>query len=360
MSAPDILPGLEKLGGLSQPHRIRAMKTASPAPRTRASRLALPVLLLVTLIWGGTFVWMKDAVGAAQIEAEVRGLDPDQALTAGILGFLMLRFGMGALGLPLVAPRRIATLAKRQEASARAWRGGAMLGSLLITGFVLQMLGLSQVSAPVSAFLTSFYVGFTALFLAARERRWPQGWSLVGVALASFGAGFIDGPPQVSFGWPEGLTLISAAIFAVTILATDRITRSTSPVAVSWVSFTTVGAVAALAFSLSPLDGDLSVWGWLEVLMGLPAYRNAALLCGLLATLGAITLINIFQREVEPVRAAILYALEPVWAAGWAVLLQGETLGTWLWIGGSALLAGNLVSELAPKRSSASDQSSST
>lgn len=328
--------------------------TPPPSDRPRSSRLALPMLLLVTLIWGGTFVWMKDAVGAAEAEALARGLDPDQALTTAILAFLFARFGMAAVGLPLIAPRLIPVVAGRAEGGRIAWRGGASLGALLIAGFILQMFALAEVSAPVSAFLTSFYVGFTALILAARQRRWPNRWTLAGVALASFGAGFIDGPPQVSFGWPEILTLISAAIFAVTILVTDKITKAAPPVAVSWVTFVTVATAAGTALALWPIDGVSSVWEWFGLLLELPAYRNGLLLCGLLATLGALTLINIFQREVEPVRAAILYALEPVWAAVWAVFLQAETLGTWLWIGGSALLLGNLLAELAPKRAHSS------
>ncbi len=337
------------------PHASGGALAASPVNslppvRSRSSRLALPMLLLVTLIWGGTFVWMKDAIGAAEAEAAARGLDPDQALTTAILVFLLGRFGIGALGLPLIAPRLLPAVTGRRTGGAVAWRGGATLGALLISGFVLQMFALAEVSAPVSAFLTSFYVGFTALILAAKQRRWPHRWTLAGVALASFGAGFIDGPPQVSFGWPETLTLISAAIFAVTILVTDKFTKAASPVAVSWVTFVTVGTAAGVALAVWPLDGVESVWTWCGWLLDVPAYRNGLLLCGLLATLGALTLINIFQREVEPVRAAILYALEPVWAAVWAVMLQGESLGTWLWIGGTALLLGNLLAELAPKR----------
>lgn len=328
--------------------------TDLPPDRPRSARLALPMLLMVTLIWGGTFVWMKDAVDAAEAEALARGLDPDQALTTAILAFLFARFGMAAVGLPLIAPRLLPVVAGRGEGGRIAWRGGASLGALLIAGFILQMFALAEVSAPVSAFLTSFYVGFTALILAAKRRRWPNRWTLAGVALASFGAGFIDGPPQVSFGWPEILTLISAAIFAVTILVTDKITKAAPPVAVSWVTFVTVATTAGTALALWPIDGVGSVWEWFGLLLELPAYRNGLLLCGLLATLGALTLINIFQREVEPVRAAILYALEPVWAAVWAVFLQGETLGTWLWIGGSALLLGNLLAELAPKRAHSS------
>ena len=38
------------------------------------------------------------------------------------------------------------------------------------------------------------------------------------------------------------------------------------------------------------------------------------MLCCLIATLPALVLLNVFQKDLDPVRAAIIYALEPVWA----------------------------------------------
>ena len=60
----------------------------------------------------------------------------------------------------------------------------------------------------------------------------------------------------------------------------------------------------------------------------------------------ALTLINVFQREMDPVRAAILYALEPIWTTVIAAILGLGLPGFWLWIGGGALLTGNVIAEL--------------
>ena len=57
---------------------------------------------------------------------------------------------------------------------------------------------------------------------------------------------------------------------------------------------------------------------------------------------------NTWQRELEPVRAAILYAIEPVWATLVAIGLGQAEAGSWLLIGGGSLLLGNLVAELGP------------
>jgi drug/metabolite transporter (DMT)-like permease len=54
---------------------------------------------------------------------------------------------------------------------------------------------------------------------------------------------------------------------------------------------------------------------------------------------------NQFQRDLDPVRAAILFALEPIWTTLIAMLAGFGRPGLWLWIGGGALIAGNLIAE---------------
>ena len=63
----------------------------------------------------------------------------------------------------------------------------------------------------------------------------------------------------------------------------------------------------------------------------------------------ALTLLNSFQRELSPVRAAILYSLEPVWAAIIALATGLMQLDFWLLVGGGGLLVGNLIVEVVPR-----------
>ena len=57
-------------------------------------------------------------------------------------------------------------------------------------------------------------------------------------------------------------------------------------------------------------------------------------------------MVNMYQKHMDPVRAAILYALEPVWATLLAITMDMTEFSFWLIVGGSALLIGNLISEL--------------
>jgi hypothetical protein len=56
------------------------------------------------------------------------------------------------------------------------------------------------------------------------------------------------------------------------------------------------------------------------------------------------------QAHVEPSRAAVVMAMEPVWAAGFAVALGGERVTARMVLGGIAIIAAMYVVELAPRR----------
>ena len=309
--------------------------TAARTHPTSTGRRAVLAILLVTVLWGWTFVWMKSAVLAGERVLGSGG----QVASVGL--FMTLRFGLAAVVLALLPQ-------VRRGLRPGAWSGGLVLGALLLGGFLLQMFGLEGVSAPVSAFLTSLYVVFTALLTSARTRRPISLWLAAGALLATFGAGFIGGPPQLTFGLAEGLTVGCAFVFALHILATDVLTKREDPLAITLTSFVFVVVGSAVTLGVGLLGEQAPS---ASALLELVAARDFALplvLSSILATAVALTLMNLFQRELDPVRAAILYALEPVWAALVSIGIGMSVPDAWLWIGGGALLSGNLLAELGP------------
>ncbi|HEX6853260.1 MAG TPA: DMT family transporter [Candidatus Polarisedimenticolaceae bacterium] len=312
-----------------------------PAPSAAKPLLAL---LAVTVIWGWTFSWMKQSLNAAEA-----AWGPGRGLLA-IAWFVALRFGLAAI-LMLAVP------AARRGFDGPVLRGGGLLGALLLAGFVLQMAGLQGVTPAVSAFLTSLYVVFTAAWIALRATHRLRPALVGGVVLATFGAGFINGPPQLTFGTAEWLTVASAAVFAMHILATDAVTKAAAPLPITTVSFaaTSLGAIGLTAAAVAAPGGP-GVRDLVTLAID-PAFATPLLLsCGL-ATVVALSLMNLFQRDLDPVRAAVVYALEPVWAAMVSIHLGLGAMDRWLWVGGAALLAGNLVAELGAARDRASTSS---
>ena len=55
--------------------------------------------------------------------------------------------------------------------------------------------------------------------------------------------------------------------------------------------------------------------------------------------------LNVFQRDLPPIRAAIIYAFEPVWAGIASLVMGYDEIGFWFFVGAGALLIGNLVVE---------------
>ena len=304
---------------------------------THPGHRALGALLIVTIIWGWTFSWMKEAIDAAALI-----IDGGLPFVVGL--FMVIRFGLASLLMPLVIPGSRPGLR-----SSVVWRDGGILAAFLLGGFLLQMFGLKGVDPAVSAFLTSLYVAFTAILTVLAERRLPGGVAISGVLVVTVGAAFISGPPQLSFDLPEWLTVLCAVLFAGHIVATDRITKRTAPLPVAWISFVwvTLGSAALLALGWV-LRPDIRL-DQLVALMTSTSFIRPALLAGVLGSLVALTLLTNFQKFLSPVRAAILYSLEPVWAAMIALALGQTAVDGWLLFGGGLLLIGNLWMEIWPR-----------
>lgn len=305
-------------------------------PDPRRTRRAILSLLVVTVLWGFTFVWMKQANEAGQA-----AFSGDSHLAIVTL-FMSLRFGLAAVvlgALPSV----------RARLDGPAWRGGFWIGIALLVGFLLQMLGLHGVSPAVSAFLTSLYVLFTALINAIRRRALPHPALFLGALLATVGAAFIGGPPHLNFDLGEWLTVGCAFVFAVHILVTDMWTKRCDPMGATLACFVVVAAGSLVLLPLSiHLSPSVSASALRQVAQN-PDFWVPMVLSSLLATVLALSLMNLFQRDLDPVRAAIVYAIEPVWAALAGIWMGFDEPSGWLYFGGGALLAGNLVAELGPQ-----------
>jgi drug/metabolite transporter (DMT)-like permease len=316
-----------------------------------ARRLAPWVLGLVTLVWGLSFPWTKAALDAARDLAAQRVAEPLWAERAGLLAFTALRFGLAFAALWLWNTarglRRLARAARQP-----IWRGGAVLGGFLIGGMLLNSEGLRDLEPAVSAFLTSLYVVFTALLHALWRRRWPHPSLMFGVLLAGLGAAWIDGPPQLNFGISAGLTLLSALLFAVQILAIDRYAPRVSGLVLTEALFLVAGLVSGLLLGLWLWLAPLDLVPFLRELVSSRAFLQPLALMVLLASLFALTAMQLFQRYLDPVRAALLYALEPLWAALFQAWFASQAPDGWVLLGGALVLGGNLVAELWPRLAS--------
>jgi drug/metabolite transporter (DMT)-like permease len=279
------------------------------------SRGAL-ALVATTALWGISFPLVGDVV-----EGRTQGQ---------LLYFLALRFGLATLAfLPLAGVLRAAT----RQAGWRAWAVSAGVGVVLFAGFYLQTWGLMHTTPGRSAFITVLSVPMVPLFAALLHRRRPSPVHLVASAVATAGIGLVLAPGgelQPNLG--DLLTLLSAVAFALEILLLEVATRRapTSIVAVGQIAG--VGLVAGAALLVVPLELPTE---W-------PGLWRGVGVTGILCTTFALGLMTWGQARVRAEVAAVLFALEPVFAALFEWLFFGAGLGPWQ-LGGAAVVFASVV-----------------
>jgi drug/metabolite transporter (DMT)-like permease len=275
--------------------------------------VATAALILVTAVWGVTFVQVKDAVELYPLFA-----------------FLAIRFVIAAAALAPVAATRVRGLGRR------GLFVGIFLGALLGVGFGLQTAGLERTTVTSTGFLTGLYVLLTPLLAVAlfRSRVGRQLWIAVGVALV--GLVLLGGAPGGSTVG-NGLVLLSTAAMALQIVYLERYASDFDAVALSFVEMATM---AASFTAIAVLQGELSVprgatvWG-------------ALLVTGLFASAFAFLVQVWAQRELTATRIAVIFSLETVFAGVFGYLLDGDRLGALGWTGCALILAGIVLAEPA-------------
>ena len=335
-------------------------------------RTAVLGLAVVNLLWGLSFPLMK--LANLRMAREF-GISPAELETPAFAWFtfqsamflIALRFGAAFTLLAIGAPR-IVRKPKWSE-----WGPGLAIGTAFFIGIVLQNAGLSSIPASRSGFLTSLAIVFTTFFAVLLERRPPTVVVALSVALALAGAAVLTGQLSFASGVPQlaadswkhwaigdGLTLLSAMLFAIQILTLDRFGKGRDSARFTPAMFAACSFLAALCFGISLPAAPATNGAWLALLRDVSFLGPTAALvvfCSILAFLG----MNRFQPWISAEQAAVIYTLEPIFATLWAVLLPRflapwmgvayppETLTLDFWIGAILILAATFFC-LAPSR----------
>jgi len=283
-------------------------------PSPLKSRTApLLSLVLVTAIWGVTFVQVKDAVAIYPLFA-----------------FLAVRFVIATLTLSVPAAGRLRGLGRR------GWSSGASLGVLLAGGYALQTAGLERTTVSSTGFITGMYVVLTPLLGLALFRTRVAGVTWLGVGLAVAGLALLSGV-QAGSALGDLLVLAGAAVYALQIVVMERFAPRYDPLALTFVEM----AAAALGLTVVALAlGQLSVpHGW--------TVWGALLVTGVFASALAYLFQTWAQRRLDATRTALAFALEPVFTGIFGFALAGDRLGAAGWAGCAVILAGIVVAEPA-------------
>ena len=279
------------------------------------------LLVLVTFVWGATFVVIKDAV------------EQD----ASPLMFNFVRMVLATVTLGLVFHREIVRISRE------ALIAGVVTGIFLGLGYEFQTTGLRLTTASKSAFITGISVVLVPLFLILFWRRKIRTWTALGVFTAVVGLFLLTVPasesglrPWESVNRGDLLTLGCAISFGFQIIFLGRATER-HPFA--QIGFLQVATSAVLMGIAAPaIEHPHIAWT--------PRVLWAIAITGLLGTAAAFTIQAWAQQFTSPTQTALIFSLEPVFAWITSYVALGEHLGARAAIGAVLILGGVLISEL--------------
>ena len=277
-------------------------------------------LMFCSLLWGGTFVVVKT------------GLDH-----ASPFIFLAVRFTIAAVLMALFRPHVLAAIAPREIFP------GMRLAFFMFGGYCFQTAGLQYTTAIHAGFVTGSSVVLVPLLLGIFWGRSLAKWIYAGAFAALVGLYFLTVPLEGLRYLNRGdvLTWVAAGFYAVHIILVGEYSQEHS---VSALSVIQVAGCAAMAWPLTGFAGAIHWqparfdWGW-------PLFW-AVVICAVFATAVAFTVQLWAQQYTPPGHAAILFALEPVFAVITSYLLLHERLTPRAWTGGTLVVGGILIAEL--------------
>ena len=285
----------------------------------RASRMPQIALVLITVIWGASFITVQ------------YGLQ----FSTPIL-FVALRFAAASIAVSLISWKVLKGISLKE-----VW-AGLCIGITVAIGYGTQTIGLQTISSSESAFLTALYVPLVPIVLWLFFRKKPHIMTWLGAALAFVGLIFLTGNGfgaiHLEFG--QIITLLGSIVIALEIILISHFGQQSS-INVRRVTVLQLIFASLTCFIIAPIAGETQLPAWNGEL--------ALILVGLgIATAVIQTVMNWAQRKVDPSQAAIIYSGEPVWAA-LIGRIAGERLPLLAILGGAFVVLGVITSEWRPK-----------
>ncbi len=280
------------------------------------------LILVATAIWGMSFIVMKDTV--------------DVLPPAFLIGF---RFAAAGVVLMLAFWKRFQASLTR----GCIWRG-AVVGLLIFLAFWIQTIGLTGTTPGKNAFLTATYCVIVPFAWWVVARRRPSACNVVAAFLCVAGIGLVSlkgSLADLTMGYGDFMTLVSAFFFAFHIIAVSRFTEDCDAIVLTVHQFLwggLCGMVLGFATETLPPPAALMAPDFLWNMVFLVVFSSCV----------TYAIQNVALAHVPPAQASILLSTESVFGVAFSVLLYGEALSLRLTLGFVLIFIAIAVSEALP------------
>lgn len=296
--------------------RKESMQIA-PEPARRRSRRVKPelVMVLMTIIWGATFLVTKVTLRLV-----------------GPFTYLGLCYTVATFVLVLIFYKRLLRITRTELFC------GLLIGVVLFAGYAFQTVGIQWTSVSKTGFITGLYVPLVPLFSLLFLRQRIAGTAWIGVAFSLLGLFLLAVNRQLTpqFGLGEWLVLGAAFAFALQIVLISKFVSSMDPINLAIIQLALTALLSLLAIPLNhePLAPP-PLLAWVPII-----------LLGTIDMAFTLLAMNWVQQFVSSTRATLIYALEPMWAAFFGVLFAGDMLSVPAWIGCACIFLGMIIGRL--------------
>ncbi len=278
------------------------------------------LLLVAGAVWGMAFIAQSTAMSSI-----------------GPMFFVAARFLLAAA---VLLPFAIWENARAAAAPTRSdWRTFALIGAVLFLAMATQQVGLLTTTVTNSGFLTGLYVVFAPFVAIALFRQWPHRVVWPAMALSIVGIFLLGGGQIGALTVGDGLTIISASLWALQIVLIGRfVNDSGRPFLLSLTQMAVAGAIALLAATIFEDVGFAPlVAAWREIVY-----------TAVVASSLAFTLQIIGQRYTTAPQAAIFLSSEALFAALFGAIFMNDRMGAVGLAGCALIFSAMLLVELVP------------
>ena len=274
-------------------------------------------LVITTAIWGITFIMVKEALNDAPPYAFATW----RFLIAAICNFFFILFQFKSfIKIEIV--------------------GGILCGILLHAGYAFQNYGLQLTSASKSAFITGTSILIVPFILWFFQNKKVVLRTWLAILIALIGLFLLINPTGYGVNLGDIITIGCSISFAGHIVFQDKyIKKNASILRFFFIQLLTVTILSYISFLA--IDTQKIIWS--EKLI------TALIITGVFATFIAIGIMVWAQKLLSPTQTAVIFALEPVFAAIYAWYVANEILSIISWIGGILIIFGVLFAETGDK-----------
>ncbi|MHA1974339.1 MAG: DMT family transporter [Candidatus Hodarchaeales archaeon] len=293
------------------------------------------LLVLITLFWGSTFFLVKSSI-----------------VIIPVFAFLTVRFTLATLiVLPFILKMKKKFLSSRKDNLVK----GCIVGLTLYASFAFQTIGLAYTSSTVAAFITGVNVILTPIFGYFLFQSKLTRMSLVGAFLAFTGvallSGILETNPENLLGNTQFLGNVFVFICAIAIAFHILLTEKYTPSVDIWLFlFFQLALVAILSFISALIFGEVNIEYFIPFNWNITIWVTLFITV-VFATVLAYLVQSYYQGKeiVSATRVALIFSLEPVFAALTGYIFLHEVLTIVGLIGAVSIFMAMIISHLNNK-----------